>query len=153
MVNNIDNASSWHPSKESPDYYNICGTGIVGVPTNFAGYQYPHTGNAYAGFAAFGITAYNLREYFTCPLIANLTIGSKYAVTMYINLAGGSWSRIACNKLGMLFSTVNYDLLNNPPTNNYCQFHSDSIGSIRQSFVQAQYPDDLEQNEPDLTRI
>jgi hypothetical protein len=33
----------------------------------------------------------------------------------------------ACNKLGMLFSTFKYDISHLSPTNNYCQFHSDSI--------------------------
>jgi gliding motility-associated-like protein len=36
----------------SADYYNSCSI-LMGVPSNFSGFQYAHSGNAYAGFALY----------------------------------------------------------------------------------------------------
>jgi len=127
--NQLDKAAGWHPSRESPDYFNECDwlTGTTSVPQNFCGYQYAFQGNAYIGFIAYGMVAPNTREYFTCQLINPLTIGKKYNVKFYLNLSGGVSRKIACNNIGLLFSTINYDLNNPAPVGNHSQFYTDSI--------------------------
>lgn len=127
--NQLDLAVGWHVCRESPDYYNECDSlpGNVSVPSNFCGYQYAFQGNAYVGFIAFGMNGFNVREYFTCQLINPLMTGKKYNVRFYLNLSGGLSKRMACNKIGLLFSTVNYDLNTPAPIGNYSQFYTDSI--------------------------
>jgi hypothetical protein len=129
FANQIDKAVGWHASRESPDYFNECDwlTGATAVPQNFCGYQYAFQGNAYVGFIAYGRVAPNSREYFTCQLISPMKIGKKYNVKFYLNLSGGGSRKMACNKIGLLFSTVNYDLNNPAPVGNYSQFYTDSI--------------------------
>ena len=131
FANQIDQALHWHASSQSPDYFNVCdimsGFGTTSVPSSFVGFQYPKSGDAYAGFIAFFRSVENTREFLTSELISSLIIGHRYDVSMHLNLSGKSGLSLQCNKLGMLFSTVNYDLTNPPPINNYCQFHSDSI--------------------------
>jgi hypothetical protein len=131
FANQIDHAANWHASRNSPDYFNVCdmitGSGTAAVPSNFLGYQYPYTGDAYVGFIAYTRSALNGREYFTCQLTNNLVIGSLYNVSMYVNWSGSTSLTVACNKIGMRFSTSDYNMTNNAPVDNYCQFHSDSI--------------------------
>jgi len=128
-ANQLDLAVGWHSSGGSPDYFNECDwlTGITAVPQNFCGYQYAFQGNAYVGFIAYGMVAPNSREYFTCQLINPLTIGKKYNVKFYLNLSDMVSKRMACNNIGLLFSTINYDLNNPAPVGNYSQFYTDSI--------------------------
>lgn len=126
-TNQVGKAIGWHPSRNSPDYFNACDwiNGQLGVPNNTAGYQFARSGDAYCGLIAYMRNDPNYREDFTCALLNPLTIGIKYNVSFY-----SSWSgkyRLACNKLGVLFSTINYNAVNNAPLSNYCQFYSDSI--------------------------
>ncbi len=129
-ANQIDKALGWHASRESPDYFNECDfiTGNTSVPSNFNGYQYANSGVAYAGFISYGLTAPNVREYFTCQLITPMIIGKQYAISYYVSWAAGSpGKRIATNNLGILFSSINFTLTNPPAIQNFCQFKSDSI--------------------------
>ncbi|HQV00698.1 MAG: T9SS type A sorting domain-containing protein [Bacteroidia bacterium] len=126
-TNQVDRAVGWYPSRNSPDYFNACDwiNGLLGVPNNTAGYQHPQSGDAYCGFIAYLRNDPNYRENFTCSLLNSLIIGRKYKVSFY-----ASWSgkyRLACNKIGALFSTVNYDSLNNSPICNYSHLYTDSI--------------------------
>ncbi|MBL7928704.1 MAG: T9SS type A sorting domain-containing protein [Bacteroidia bacterium] len=129
FANQIDKAAGWWASRESPDYFNECDwlTGNTSVPQNFCGYQYAFHGSAYAGFVAFARNFPNAREYFTCQLINPLTTGKKYFVRYYLNLSGGGSKKIACNNIGLLFSTVNYNLSNPAFVGNHSQFKTDSI--------------------------
>ncbi len=127
-ANQLGNAAGWHVSRESPNYFNECAfvTDGSSVPNSFPGYQYAHNGTAFCGFAAYTRVGANLREYFTCQLINPLITGTKYKVSYYLSLAN-SCVNLACNKIGMLFSTVNYNLSNPAPVGNYSQFYTDSI--------------------------
>ncbi|MEO5571974.1 MAG: T9SS type A sorting domain-containing protein [Bacteroidia bacterium] len=141
----IDKAVGWSSSRNSPDYYNACATSIstVSIPFNIFGYQYPASGNAYAGFWA--KNANNYREYFGVQLISNLQIGTKYYVSIKVSLSPNPVFSRYCgvNKIGALFSTVYYNTFNNPaPLNNYSQAYTDSIITdtlnwviIKESFV------------------
>ena len=127
-ANQLGNASGWYVSRESPNYFNECAfiTDGSSVPYNMAGYQYAHSGTAYCGFAAYSRVGANYREYFTCQLIHPLITGTKYKVSYYLSLAN-SFVNLSCNKIGLLFSTINYNLSNPAPVGNYSQFCTDSI--------------------------
>ena len=78
-----------------------------GMPKNDIGYQYPHSGHAYAGIYTFIDSAYdsfyaNLRDYLQDSLISPLKAGIKYYVTFYVNLADSE--KYACNSIGAYFS-------------------------------------------------
>jgi len=87
----------WHrPSNGTSDYFNLCAPADylptpVSIPANFAGYQYPRTGEAYAGFYAvmdIGIdSAVWYREYVEAPLSTPLIAGHNYYVRYWLNLA------------------------------------------------------------------
>ncbi len=99
----------WYsPTGATPDYYNICSTGDVGIPANFAGIQFPKNGNAYSGFLAGGFTSlqYNAREYIQVKLSEELSSNEIYNFSCYLSLA--EISRFACRKVSFAFSE--YDL-------------------------------------------
>jgi hypothetical protein len=96
--------SDWYsPTNASPDYFSrhsICIDTVGGyfntdgVPQNFIGYQYPHTGNAYWGLGVKCIcgsdtspSCVNYREYIQAKLLDSLRKGVKYCVSFYISLA------------------------------------------------------------------
>lgn len=86
----IDYAIPWGgPTSASSDFFNSCATNTsVDVPNNwdiYGGYQFPRTGNGYAGFL--GSCPFDIREYVQVPLIDTLTAGVIYRVTFYVNLS------------------------------------------------------------------
>ncbi len=128
FASQIDRAVGWYASKWSPDYFNECDwlNGNTSIPGNFRGYQYAQDGVAYAGIITYATNGSNFTESFTCQLLSPLVTGKKYVISFYAS-EGDFFYRLSANKLGALFSTVNYDTSNVPPMNNYCQFYSDSI--------------------------
>src|SRR5688572_25974605 len=63
----------------SSDYFNICAaTSDVDVPMNFAGYQLPRTGNAYAGIIMRMVSTTNYREYLEIELLDTLQNNHRY---------------------------------------------------------------------------
>jgi hypothetical protein len=86
----------------SPDYFNSCITGGLSVPSNYFGYQYPASGQAYGGFFTHvnNTSSPNNREMLTVG-IPSLTIGSYYDVSMSVSLSENS--DYACNGLGIYF--------------------------------------------------
>ena len=70
------------PTQGTSDYFNTCANpnATVGVPVNFAGFQQPYQGNAYAGFYNYGN---GYREYARGTLTP-LVIGETYQVTIHI---------------------------------------------------------------------
>jgi len=109
----ISLATGWHSAGYTPDYYNSCdspnGQFEWGTPSNAYGYQYPASGNAYAGIETYG--NFNLREFLSAKLIAPMAIGKKYFVSFKVSRVDRIVS-CANNKLGVLFSTVSYNLAN-----------------------------------------
>lgn len=103
-------ATGWLPMGYTPDYFNECNGNDFGVPHNVAGYQSAATGNAYAGGVGCDIGIFqSYREYTGIQLLTPLTIGTKYYVSFKVSLADGS--NYAINKMGMLFSTVTYEVI------------------------------------------
>ena len=133
--NNLDQirfAIGWSSYRNTPDYFNSCSPngGYSGIPLNKFGFQYPRTGNAYAGFFSIHTTAFNYREYIGIQLNQALIIGHKYYGAFFVNRVtdtNGQNKNIATNKLGMRFSTLEYSNVNPSPINNYAQIYTDSI--------------------------
>src|SRR5690606_6560689 len=89
-ISQVDSCIGWRQwSRGTSDYYNACSQN-AGVPANFAGYQYPHSGNAYMGCAnRITSTQSPIREYITRDIIP-LKIGVPYEVSISVNLSNYS---------------------------------------------------------------
>jgi len=108
----------------STEYYNICYNGWgLSIPTNFAGFQYPRTGVAYAGFLLNFHPKGSVGQYMES--IKNLLSDSlkkhtHYCIDYYISLAEISVIRalsensiITYDSIGVLFSAAQvYDNAN-----------------------------------------
>ncbi|MEP7169925.1 MAG: T9SS type A sorting domain-containing protein [Bacteroidota bacterium] len=100
-------ATYWvNPNTASTDYFNACNTTTVGVPSNFIGYQFAHSGMAYCGMDIFTqppfVTEY--REYAEASLTAPLTAGNCYHFEMWINHSNNS--QYATDDIGAYFSNT-----------------------------------------------
>ena len=137
ISSSINQAENWQLYSSSPDYYNTCVQSPYfgnGVPFNYAGFQYPASGNAYAGFYSYvNEIGYSNREILGTNLLVPMAIGTKYFIsfktvlTPYTINIGCS---LANNKLGVLFSTLpfsNFDSTTIPPIQNFAHIWTDSI--------------------------
>jgi hypothetical protein len=126
-LSQISRAVGWHSARPSPDYFNSCTSSSSQnwVPVNFIGHQNPASGSAYAGFSARYGGVSTGRELVGASLTNPLQIGTKYYLSFKVSKA----DIIDCsvNKLGALFSTVDYTDNNNAPICNCAQIYSDSI--------------------------
>jgi hypothetical protein len=125
----VNLAVGWHAVATTPDYFNACTTtSAFDVPLNTCGYQYPATGQAYVGLDTYDVIDTTYREIIGAFLTSSMIIGIKYFVSFKASFSAGIFQaiNIAANKLGILFSTVDY-LSNPPPINNFCQVYTDSI--------------------------
>lgn len=123
-------AEHWHAFRASPDYFHSCCIStncVVGVPNNDFGYQYPHSGNAYAGMITYDLTGAPYREYLAAHLTNPTSPGIKYYFTCYINWSGKPGFTIANNKFGIALSNILYDSANPYPISNNPIVYSDSI--------------------------
>ncbi|MFH0892937.1 MAG: T9SS type A sorting domain-containing protein [Bacteroidota bacterium] len=111
-INMIEIAEPWCKLNGTPEYFNsnFCPIGTVlwvGVPQNIAGFQYAHTGQAYAGLFLYINNDPNepdelQREYMGSPLKGSLIPGERYKVELYANRSNKS--RYATNGLHAYFS-------------------------------------------------
>ncbi|MEI6853347.1 MAG: T9SS type A sorting domain-containing protein [Bacteroidota bacterium] len=79
----------------NPDLYNVCcsNPSVCGVPLQslFNTFQFPHSGNGYAGLDAMHSTwPNNFREYIQRKLSFKLSNGHNYCVTFYASLSNQS---------------------------------------------------------------
>ena len=108
---------SWYePNFGTADYYQYCGDWITGIPQNFSGFQYPHSGNAYCGIIMYSTQAVNAREYLQVKLTQPLEAGKYYCVQFYVAVAEGmdlfsqlgnhqfSFNAYGINAIGAYFS-------------------------------------------------
>ena len=98
-------ATHWYvPSTtSSTDYFNVCSTfPDMGVPVNQGGkgYQWPHSGVAYAGIYIWYMADH--REYLEVTLDSALTANSCYSFTMYVNLSNAC--RFSTSTIGAYLS-------------------------------------------------
>ncbi|MEP6645647.1 MAG: gliding motility-associated C-terminal domain-containing protein [Saprospiraceae bacterium] len=72
----------------SADYFNVCSTAPQsGVPTNFQGFQVPHSADAYTGiWLKSGVPPDYWFEYIEAPLLTPLVAGHGYYVSFYVSL-------------------------------------------------------------------
>ncbi|MCK4664146.1 MAG: OmpA family protein [Bacteroidales bacterium] len=89
-----------YPTLTTPDYFNKCSSGVVKIPSNFAGVSQPKSGDAYMGSILSG-SEKNYREYFQGELETPLEKDKKYCVTFYYKLA--SYSKFAVDQLSLYF--------------------------------------------------
>ena len=76
------------PTGGTPDLLNACSNLVNGVPNTAWGFQYPRTGNGFAGF----VWDYSEGcEYLTGKFSSPLSYGQKYCVEFYVNLADHSF--------------------------------------------------------------
>lgn len=117
------NGQNW--GNGTPDYCNACANpnvypdSLAGVPHNLGGFQQPDTGNAYAGLVCFATTVPNIREIIGCQLLSPLEIGQAYDVAFKANCSFGGimGNYIACNGIGIKFTTIPYSNYNPIPIN------------------------------------
>ncbi|MCW3104104.1 MAG: hypothetical protein JWO09_2544 [Bacteroidetes bacterium] len=96
------------PTDATSDYYNVCATSIVGVPTNTFGYQYPYSGNAYCGiFIEYVAPPYSTYgywfEYLQGGLITPLKAGYEYEFSCQVVMSDFGWD-YALSKFGAAFT-------------------------------------------------
>lgn len=125
-----EDCSDWFSFKATPDYINGCsGNGF----DNGAGFQLPHTGDAYAGFISYTVNLPNpnpsVREHFGVQLTDPMIIGEKYYVSFYVSAGYTPTSfDIATNNLGALFTTYTYySLWSDIPNPNFAHINETAI--------------------------
>lgn len=123
-VDEVYNCVGWSSFGNTSDYFNMCNTGVVGVPNNFFGFQYAHNGAAYCGLYNYEPTV-GYREYIGSLLTDSLQIGIKYFVSFYTNLS--NTRRCKSNKIGVRFSTIPYSSTQLPPLNNWSHLFSQNL--------------------------
>jgi hypothetical protein len=108
----ISNAAPWQASISTPDYFNSCSTNTnSSVPINLSNcnFQYPFSGNAYAGIQTLVLMWPNTRENLSVPLISTLINNNYYLVKFYtnkINCIQYAHNNIALNFSSVLTTTV-----------------------------------------------
>ncbi len=116
------------PTGGSPDVYNSC-SGTTGgsstIPANVFGYQFPQTGNGYAGASFYNFI--NNREYIQVELDSTLIDHENYCVSFYVNHANRA--RFAVNNIGMYFSTTQTNIAGGSPLNFIPQINDTNIVS------------------------
>ena len=121
----INHALGWYsPTYATSDYYNVCNSTLVSVPSNWAGYQIAMDGDGYAGFLMeFGPPHWF--EYIQAKLNLPLIKGYKYEVSFFISLANSS--DFAVKKIGAWFTNNQISSINPLPLFNYLpEIRSDS---------------------------
>jgi hypothetical protein len=109
----LDYASPWFsPTSSSPDYFSTCATSSpCWAPSNLTGYQYPRSGNAYAGI----VLQYpgNYREYLGVALATPLVAGTTYMFRMSMVCSDiyQSWS----GNIGVYFSNTQVQVVTSSP--------------------------------------
>jgi hypothetical protein len=104
--NQVHFASPWD-GLFTPELYNTCsGAASCSVPQNWTGYQFPHSGNGYAGLSCYNYwyngSNINVREYLRGQMIDTLKSGRKYCAEFYVSRADASFWAI--NRIGMYIS-------------------------------------------------
>jgi hypothetical protein len=99
------NYYGWY-SFSSGDIYSPCFGEIdtySGVPQNYLGFQYPHSGNNYAGVQTLTYTVGDFRDYITGYLKDSLKLNKKHCVSFYVSLV--DTLNTACNSFGVALTS------------------------------------------------
>jgi OOP family OmpA-OmpF porin len=102
-----------NPTTATPDYYNVCSSFEVGIPSNFFGYQSAKSGSAYIGIHTSNLGNFDsdYREYVQCKLIKPLEVYKTYRISFYVSLSDSSLK--ACDNIGAYLSKTPVSLADN----------------------------------------
>lgn len=131
----IEKASGWMSFSLTPDYFNACASSSVSVPIsvphNIWGDQLAHTGNSYAAFIAYASAGSLTREFIATQLNQTLVIGQTYFLSFWVSSSYGyiqnGYPGLACNNIGVKFSTVSYSQTNPQSVNNFAHIVDTTI--------------------------
>lgn len=128
-VTQISKAVGWDSYRASPDYFNYCNSTLIGVPSNFMGFQHARTGIAYAGLITFAKYATNIREIIGSALNQQLAIGQTYYISFHVSRAYSAayFNNMATDKIGLKFSTVPYSIFSPIPVNDTAHIYTNTI--------------------------
>ena len=135
-------ALGWDRYADTPDYFNPCTSNSdVSVPNNWGGYQQPASGNAYCALGTFSSTfgQVNGREFIGRALSTPLSVGTKYYVSLKVNLSISStiWANCATNNIGAGFTISPYQWPSNSlSVTNNPKVYSNSIITDTLNWVQ-----------------
>ena len=146
----LQKATPWYNPNEisTPDLFNKCVPANIGasVPENYVGYQYPKSGDGYAGF--YVNRSDNAEEYLQVPLLTPLQPNTQYWLNFHLSLADSMW--YATDDIGAYFSkekiirtyatdSIPWDTLDYTPqiTNPEGNFLTDKINwmEVKGSFI------------------
>ena len=90
----LDYAVGWRTEYLSPDFFHACHTGTAaGVPYNTCGYQYPASGQGYAGIITYDSGNPFVREVMSAELQAAVVPGIPIFLSMKVAVGGwGTWN-------------------------------------------------------------
>lgn len=107
----IDRCLEWTGCGEvaSTDYFHYYGSGLGDLPSTFAAYVWPHSGDAIAGFLSTSqapLVVSNYREYLMTPLLSPMEVGVKYTVSFWLTNGFNGHNYIySSDHIGIRFST------------------------------------------------
>ena len=99
----------WYSWQLTPDFFHVCnneGLGSAGVPQNAWGYQWPITGDGYAGVITFEEFNPEGREYMAGQLTSALVQGTQYYMMFHASMYDGGSKDLrwcATSNIGMRF--------------------------------------------------
>lgn len=112
ITGQITFATPWNTpvSISTPDYMNVCDTvsmNHLSIPSNYAGYELAHSGNAYATIVTYthsliNPSADNAREYIQVQLLDTLVTNVTYCIRFFVS--AGDSCQYVCNDIGVFFS-------------------------------------------------
>jgi hypothetical protein len=113
-------AIPWKGTNNSSEYFNICGSQGANIPYTGSGFQYPRSGNAFAGQWFVNIIGLNYREYMQVPLTNPLILGHCYLGKFYINSAE---TKYACNNISAYLSVNSFTNMTQTFTSNVVNYN------------------------------
>ena len=129
-LDQIDATLGWSSYSNSPDYFNGCANSSLNVPNTSFGFQYAHSGNAFAGIITYvrqnDPSGPNYRENVEIQLISPLQVGTKYYISFYCVRAEKN-TGFASNNIGLRLFTSSYSKINPSPIDNLAHLKVDSI--------------------------
>lgn len=131
-VDQMDACLGWASYRNSPDYFNACGTNGFSVPNATWGYQFANSGVAFAAVGTYrrinSSSGPNYREVIGTSLSTALQIGTKYYFSFYAVRADSLiFTGFSSNNLGVKFLTNSYSKISPIPINNFSHLKFDSI--------------------------
>lgn len=102
----LDHAAPWtNPTLGTPELFHACAPSgdYAGVPANSSGgYQWPRTGDGFAGIFVYRTAIPEMREYIMAPLLEPLEAGVCYTFRMFVNAANDH--ELVCDGVGARFT-------------------------------------------------